>query len=464
MQSSGQPGLNSTHIIIGANTTLLLDGSTEDYVIPKGQFVTIGRQSHIPTSSSLTGDWPDQLIELEVIISSMASVIGPSLGGVPTWRGSFLEIYLQLKISAEYEHRQLLNHQQARLSKEYLEPIGHLVANVLGYSYMEGVPLDLSQVALVPCELLQSLQSTIPPSSNPCVYMKVPLPSSSDPPIVSSLRNSMYQWLGESLPGNTSYTHIRITGMNTTVTDYMEIGILDQPIKIGHHTGIKTDLSILRRNDVGSIGYHMTLTDNGWTEETVPLATLSTVALKRHVAQTGFHRLLVTTAELSFSNDLQDVKDCRIALMEFLPSTLYIDLNEVKTRGYPQITAYRDIDVELPSFLSTQHPVIIYSDWSILMQADSQSQSKFVFNVSIPLHLRYQAPSLSSSYRNASLDHPAVFYQCRDRLGQPISDRDIATGWYRPVNGSMNTSDWLVPVSLECMIGCEIVMQMPIGQ
>ncbi|KNC74235.1 hypothetical protein SARC_13212, partial [Sphaeroforma arctica JP610] len=113
--------------------------------------------------------------------------------------------------------------------------------------------------------------------------------------------------------------------------------------------------------------------------------------------------------------------DCRLSAIRRLSNAVYMDLNEIRgTRdfGSPQVTAFEDIDVERPSFLSTNHTAVIHFDKpSIHMDGNEVVLN---YESSYPIHFRYQEPLTTlesighNAYRPADL-HPLEGYlQCND--------------------------------------------------
>ncbi|KYR00199.1 phosphatidylinositol glycan [Tieghemostelium lacteum] len=135
----------------------------------------------------------------------------------------------------------------------------------------------------------------------------------------------------------------------------------------------------------------------------------------RSIKKLGFHRDLVTS--LVITNHLNNgLHECSLSLLEHLDEVIFIDkyeVDEIQRFGGPQVTIYQLIDLEKPSLSSTQNYVSVVK--SNLTLSPNQYQS---INISLPVHFRYQNPSLHSPTRQSTISIPKLFLKCKESHNQ----------------------------------------------
>eukprot|EP01134_Creolimax_fragrantissima_P008555 CFRG8555T1 len=139
----------------------------------------------------------------------------------------------------------------------------------------------------------------------------------------------------------------------------------------------------------------------------------------------GLHAVVDTTILVNVPIRLTD---CRVSAILSLPATTYMDLNEIRSTrdfGSPVVLSYEDIDVEQPSFQSTNHKVIIEFDAPSLNKFDSFSSS-WEFKATYPIHFRYQKPIGHEDvvpYRQAVLEPVQSFMKCTGSVWRPLKPK-----------------------------------------
>ncbi|XP_014488731.1 PREDICTED: uncharacterized protein LOC106751940 [Dinoponera quadriceps] len=159
----------------------------------------------------------------------------------------------------------------------------------------------------------------------------------------------------------------------------------------------------------------------------------------------GFHRMLVY--RVFFKNLLND--DCRAAIYQKLPSTLYVNVDEIAEltrRGKNAVCSMGETNVELFAEKSGQQNVttcgsVVSSSSCVLI---------------IPVHQRYQYARKTGGYVNVTLPMPRLLLGCQERLKDHRVSKinlcepcvDLATKWreipYTVLNGG--DYEWSVPV------------------
>lgn len=134
--------------------------------------------------------------------------------------------------------------------------------------------------------------------------------------------------------------------------------------------------------------------------------------MKRSLKKDGLHRELITEINLPDEEiDKYLRQGCTFALVETFSNSIFIDryeLEEHERFGGASFFIFKEIDLEKPSYFSTQNIVII------------ESKSR---NITIPIHFRYQMPSNTKEYIEVFIKPPRVFIQCsKDYIKNNIID------------------------------------------
>ncbi|KAG1711818.1 hypothetical protein DVH05_009061 [Phytophthora capsici] len=138
----------------------------------------------------------------------------------------------------------------------------------------------------------------------------------------------------------------------------------------------------------------------------VPQTTIA-ASIRTDIDGEGFHRRYTVDVSISEPENCDGEPDGKTILVRVpISSTAYIDLDEilrmerfdnVKLRSFE-----KHIEIERPSPVSSQHVVGL----EFTMPSNNQARIEF------PIHFRYQAPSESEFYREASVIAPEVFLLC----------------------------------------------------
>ncbi|XP_065186448.1 phosphatidylinositol-glycan biosynthesis class X protein-like [Sycon ciliatum] len=160
-----------------------------------------------------------------------------------------------------------------------------------------------------------------------------------------------------------------------------------------------------------------------------------------------------------------------VRLLFTIPSTMYMDMDELAGlahwHGFTARTRTA-IDVEKPAHDSTEHQVAVFLP---IAQSASQldtSEASATVNITLPIHLRYQAPSSHHQYANATIAVPELhLFVSAQNIVLPLSSGcsrvDSADVW-----SSLDGSNGLLcPVSLMSPdnqhAAASITLQVPVG-
>ena len=134
----------------------------------------------------------------------------------------------------------------------------------------------------------------------------------------------------------------------------------------------------------------------------------TSVSVERRLEKQGMHREIITKIrrnEPLESYYLDDKVYCSTHIVNLLGEDVFVDRYEVEELarfGGPNITIFRDIDLEKPSYLSPQNLVIVTSN----------NEGKWQSESSLPIHLRYQRPSYLQQFIPVSILPSLVLTHC----------------------------------------------------
>lgn len=130
----------------------------------------------------------------------------------------------------------------------------------------------------------------------------------------------------------------------------------------------------------------------------------TTAILKRHIVKSGLHKELISEIEISSPIE----SDCAIVMIEVLSESVYVDeyeVDEIERFGGPEVYLFNNIDLEKPTYFSNQNIAII-------TYAPAR-KNKLSFNISLPIHMRYQKPSEKYEKLMVTIPPPKVFIECK---------------------------------------------------
>eukprot|EP01128_Nolandella_sp_AFSM9_P005570 TRINITY_DN2709_c0_g1_i3.p1 TRINITY_DN2709_c0_g1~~TRINITY_DN2709_c0_g1_i3.p1 ORF type:complete len:259 (-),score=39.10 TRINITY_DN2709_c0_g1_i3:160-936(-) len=203
----------------------------------------------------------------------------------------------------------------------------------------------------------------------------------------------------------------------------------------------------------------------------------------RTVSGDGFHRDLNT--QISLDTDQHRLlinpdphihyTNCTIMMVETLLNGVFLDQYEIQDRerlkvpgdSTPHVHFFREMDVERPSYLSPSNIVLVYYHF------DPRPDTPRVFNITLPIHFRYQLPSSKETHHKVVISSPLTYLHCNgippmpalDHLNQPSS----GLGWNKLEVSASPPSPSSVPsrstdsksVTIEPV---RVVLDVPVGQ
>ncbi|XP_077982928.1 GPI alpha-1,4-mannosyltransferase I, stabilizing subunit-like [Glandiceps talaboti] len=146
------------------------------------------------------------------------------------------------------------------------------------------------------------------------------------------------------------------------------------------------------------------------------------VTIHRSAKNKGFHRDVITDIEVNLKS-APDTVFCEILQWQTLPSSIYIDTYQMKSRhqhNNTKVLIFEDIDTEKPSYLSPSHTIAVYS--KLYNKGDDVLSSQTV----LPIHLRYQQPSEIDDvqYTATTLPLPFLLLHCKGDVNQDSNTTD----------------------------------------
>ncbi|KAE9039079.1 hypothetical protein PR002_g5680 [Phytophthora rubi] len=141
----------------------------------------------------------------------------------------------------------------------------------------------------------------------------------------------------------------------------------------------------------------------------------ATASVQATIAGEGFHRRYVMDVKTTEHELCGKRSEDQVILLRIpLSSTAYLDLDEIRRMerfGELKLLSFRKhIEIERPSPVSSQHVVGL----EFAMPLSNQVHLEY------PIHFRYQAPSGSDLYRQASVIAPDIFLYCRGGKRSPV--------------------------------------------
>ncbi|KAK1947170.1 hypothetical protein P3T76_001180 [Phytophthora citrophthora] len=145
-----------------------------------------------------------------------------------------------------------------------------------------------------------------------------------------------------------------------------------------------------------------------FVEEIQVPETTAAASIKTNISGEGFHRRYTVDVTISGPENCGGEPEGRTILVRVpISSTAYIDLDEIRRverfNEVKLLSFAKHIEIERPSPVSSQHVVGL----EFTMLSNNQAHIEF------PIHFRYQAPSESDLYRQASVIAPDIFLLCR---------------------------------------------------
>jgi len=145
------------------------------------------------------------------------------------------------------------------------------------------------------------------------------------------------------------------------------------------------------------------------------------IKLNRYLLRDGYHRELVSEFKTKYKGNL--------LILEYLSESFYLDkyqLEEMERFGSPhRVKLLREIDLEKPAAFSSPNYIFVF-----------HNITNDHFNVTLPIHIRYQTPSLTSKSVSLEIKEPiGIFIEskedkwkrlCLDK--EEILKLDIPTG------------------------------------
>ncbi|ESO89133.1 hypothetical protein LOTGIDRAFT_203165 [Lottia gigantea] len=129
--------------------------------------------------------------------------------------------------------------------------------------------------------------------------------------------------------------------------------------------------------------------------------------VSRDILKDGFHRDLETEILLSTEDDQVLETDCKIVIIETLPSGVYVDNYQINTINTSyQFLLEEEVDIEAPEYLSLPLSVYIYHNKSSTI------------NISLPIHIRYHRPSNTSQYKQIIIQSPVIYTTCYNLIAE----------------------------------------------
>lgn len=155
---------------------------------------------------------------------------------------------------------------------------------------------------------------------------------------------------------------------------------------------------------------------------------LSSRILKSSMSQTllkeGMHRELVISSKHKTISPPTGTISCRDIAIQLLSDGWFVDQYEVEEMARfsigPNVTIYKDIDLEKPSYLSPSNIIVV-------SKANAWDSSETTF--ALPVHLRYQLPAAYTPYVNVHIYKPLVLTYCSPGKASPaVPDPQIISG------------------------------------
>ncbi|KAL0082162.1 PIG-X [Phycomyces blakesleeanus] len=141
----------------------------------------------------------------------------------------------------------------------------------------------------------------------------------------------------------------------------------------------------------------------------------------------------------------QPQTNCYFDLLYELPPSVFVDPNQL-TSLYRQVAVYGETDLEAPlEHVQEKRGSVVHLRFSSLPS-----------EVDLPLHLRYQSPSIYSSYRPITIPRPLAGWTCTNSPGFPPLLTNTLT--LLPHNTSYATFD---PIPQE---NSKLTLQVPVGR
>ncbi|KAF2069863.1 hypothetical protein CYY_008816 [Polysphondylium violaceum] len=144
------------------------------------------------------------------------------------------------------------------------------------------------------------------------------------------------------------------------------------------------------------------------------IASTSILFNQRTVVKQGFHRELISNISISTSGSGAQ-NQCSLLFLEHFDQGIFVDqyeVDEIHRFGGPQVNIYQLIDLEKPSATSTQNYISVETAPFVL---DSENITHLT--VTLPIHFRYQNPSIDSEFRQSLISPPIVYIRCQADLG-----------------------------------------------
>ncbi|ELR13055.1 phosphatidylinositol glycan [Acanthamoeba castellanii str. Neff] len=164
-------------------------------------------------------------------------------------------------------------------------------------------------------------------------------------------------------------------------------------------------------------------------------------SLRRSLDKKGFHREIRTDITLSArGRETSELRWCQVALMEMLPESVFVDkyqVDELHRFGGPQVLIFDEFDLEKPSsdHGARQGVVIVQTTTTNPTKVGDRLEARL--SVVLPIHLRYQDPSLDATHRKFSIPPPLVYVRCG--AGTVPTPPSHPSSWTRAVRDSDET-------------------------
>jgi len=151
---------------------------------------------------------------------------------------------------------------------------------------------------------------------------------------------------------------------------------------------------------------------------------LQAVVQQREVLGAGFHRVIHTQVVLQDGTGKGAVQsayqDCRIVLVDLLPHTAYVDpyqISELRRFGGNDtvLMSAEGVDVEAPSTSPKALQMVVVTSLLSPNTSPPSSLTDLITTpsrVSLPVHSRYQQPSLLSSFASVRVAPPMLLASC----------------------------------------------------
>ncbi|EFA76100.1 phosphatidylinositol glycan [Heterostelium album PN500] len=240
-------------------------------------------------------------------------------------------------------------------------------------------------------------------------------PTTTTTTTANSIKPSRISWSLSS----TKYIGRTIKLVKNQVTGQINIHF-NEVIEISASNVAIESSSILQSVSTATNGHKHTvqlftgLTDNVETHNKQQ-ANFTATIISREARKQGFHRELFTSIQLNSlntNNAGQHQQHCSILLLEHFDQGAFVDryeVDELKRFGGPSVYLYQLIDLEKPSYTSTQNFV------SVTKPITTTESSNI--DITLPFHLRYQNPGTTIN-RVSTVLPPVLFISCSDNSNQ----------------------------------------------